>query len=260
MSRHHIDHSSRIDRQNTPCRDGCFFERDAETAILRRAGVELIGTLLLMLAIVGSGQMATRFTGASSGVNLLFAACATAGALVGLIVAFGAASGGHFNPLITLLQWVRGERDAACTVAYVAAQLLGAGGGSVLASHAFGPVPAAGPSVLPISTLFSSELLASAGLMLIVFGCSRSGRSEVGPLAVGAWLAAAIVATPSLSYANPAVAVGAYFASGPVALPGSLTPIYVIAELLGALLALPVIGFVYPGVVDVDPEAAAMEK
>ena len=82
-----------------------------------------------MLAIVGSGQMSVRFAGASSGANLLIAACATAGALVGLIVAFGTASGGHFNPLITLLHWARGERNAACTAGYVVAQLLGASAG-----------------------------------------------------------------------------------------------------------------------------------
>ncbi|MBU0583513.1 MAG: aquaporin [Alphaproteobacteria bacterium] len=226
--------------------DACFFEADARTALTRRAGVEGIGTLMLMLAIVGSGQMSARLAGAPSGLGLLIAALATAGALIGLIVSFGAASGGHFNPLITLLQWLRGERGTACTVAYVAAQLAGGVIGAMLGSHMTVQIEFHAGSVLPIHVVIASEMLASAGLMLVVFGCSRSGRTETGPFAVGAWLAAAIIAMPSMSYANPAVTIAALFASGPAALQGSTAAWFVLAELAGALFALLLVNLVYP--------------
>jgi len=224
----------------------CFFEKDATAALSRRAGAEAVGSLLLMLAIVGAGQMSARFDTASPGLSQLVTACAAAGALVGLIVAFGSVSGGHFNPLITLLQWLRGERTSSCTAAYVTAQVVGASGGGILASLVFLPAPSAGPPVVAATSLLASEVLASASLMLVVFGCSLSGRRDTGPFAVGAWLAAAILATPSLSYANPAVAVAAFFSNGPVALPGWLTSAYAVAELLGAALAWPLVGLLFP--------------
>lgn len=225
---------------------GCLFEKDAAAALSRRAGAEAIGSLLLMLAIVGAGQMSARLDAASPGLSQLFAACATAGALVGLIVAFGSVSGGHFNPLITLLQWLRRERTAFCTAAYVIAQIVGASGGSILASFVFVPAPSAEPPVVAASSLLVSEMLASTSLMLVVFGCSLSGRQDTGPFAVGAWLAAAILATPSMSYANPAVSLAASFASGPVGLPGWLTSAYAVAEVLGAVLAWPLVGLLFP--------------
>lgn len=226
----------------------CFFERDAGISISRRAAVEGIGTLLLMLAIVGSGQISGRFADPPSAIGNIIAAIATAGALVGIIVAFGSVSGGHFNPLITLLQWLRGERAAGCTAAYVVAQICGATFGAALASRVFAVVSSGGTPAWPTATLFASEVLSSAGLMLVVFGCSHSGRRETGPFAVGAWLAAAILAMPSLSYANPAVTLGALFASGPVALSNWTSANYLAAELLGGLIALPILIAVFPSV------------
>ncbi len=238
---HAADAPSVRSRPNT-----CFFEADAGTALARRAFVEGIGTLLLMVAIVGAGQMSVRLAGAPSGLGLLVAAFATAGALVGLIVAFGGASGGHFNPLITLLQWLRAERDLACTAAYVAAQLAGGVIGAAIAANLARPVDWQIAAALPTGELFASELLSSSGLMLVVLGCAGSGRTDAGPFAVGAWLTAAILATPTLSYANPAVAIAALFASGPVSLSGSEAIWYVLAELSGAVLALPLISLAYP--------------
>ncbi len=85
-----------------------------------------------------------------------------------------------------------------------------------------------------------------SSLMIVVLGCARSGRAETGPFAVGAWLAGAIVATPSGSYANPAIALGAIVASGPIALSVNTAFLYVPAEIAGALLALLVVAVTYP--------------
>ena len=90
-----------------------------------------------------------------------------------------------------------------------------------------------GHSIMPPSANWrptSSEVLATAGLMIVVFGCARSGKAETGPFALGAWLAGAIVATPSTSYANPAITLAALFASGPIALPADTASLYVVAE------------------------------
>lgn len=224
----------------------CFFERDPSVALLRRATVEGVGTLLLMVAATGSG-LTVQHAATSAGIpGLLAGALATAGALVGLIIAFGPVSGGHFNPLITLLQWLGRERTLACTAAYVVAQFVGAAAGAVLAHALFAAGVRAVVYAPATGTLLASEVLAASGLMLIVFGCARSGRADVGPFAVGAWLMAAIIATPSTSYANPAITLAAVIASGPIALSGARALLYVAAEAAGALFAFAIVAMAYP--------------
>jgi glycerol uptake facilitator-like aquaporin len=224
----------------------CFFEQDPNMAVLRRAASEAVGTLLLMLAATGSGLAIRHLLPENPALSLLASALATAGALVGLILAFGSASGGHFNPLISGLQWLAGERKLDCTLAYVVAQFFGAIPGALLANVTFGlsqrltdPPPSNWTCVL-------SEMLATTGLMTIVFGCARSGRTETGPFAVGAWLVAAIIAMPSTSYANPAMTFAALFADGPIALSLPTVAFYLLAQLAGALLALLIVTVAYP--------------
>jgi glycerol uptake facilitator-like aquaporin len=229
-----------------PRAETCFFEQDPNAALARRATAEGMGTLLLMLAATGSGLTAHRLLPETPSFGLIASAIATAGALISLIVAFGSVSGGHFNPLITALQWLGGQRKLDCTLAYAAAQLGGAIAGALIASLAFGEGERPAMLLRPSWTLAASEVLATAGLMIVVFGCARSGRADTGPFAVGAWIAAAIIATPSLSYANPAIALGALFAAEPIALPLTTALSYGLAELAGALLAFLVIAIAYP--------------
>jgi glycerol uptake facilitator-like aquaporin len=166
---------------------------------------------------------------------------------VGLIIAFGAASGGHFNPLISSLQWIRGERGLRCTAAYVIAQLAGAWAGAWLGTLLFSgnELPRAVASHVD-SAHWISEILASAGLMIVVFGSSQGGRKETGPIAVGAWLMAAIIAMPSGSYANPAIALAAVTVDAPMALSVGVATSYVLAEIAGSSIALAVIAIAYP--------------
>ena len=215
-------------------------------ALRRRTIAEGVGTLLLILAATGSGLTAQHLFPDRPALGLLVSAGVTAGALVGLIVAFGSASRSHFNPLITGLQWLAGQRKLDCTLAYAAAQLSGSIVGATIASHVFGT---GGSLVTPTAaswTLILSEVIASAGLMIVVFGCARSGRTENGPFAIGAWLAGAIFTMPSTSYANPAIALGAVFAKAPIALPATTALLYMPAEIAGALLALLVVAITYP--------------
>ncbi|MBB3348369.1 aquaporin [Sphingomonas sp. BK069] len=214
----------------------CFHEADPALSLARRAGVEALGTMLLVLAASGGGIAASRLLSAAPGALLPVVAIVLAGALVSLIVAFGAVSGGHFNPLITVLQWLARERGGACAAAYVAAQLAGGAIGGRAAAVLWNVAPPA-PGGLGWGGT-AGELVASAGLMLVVFGCARSGRTSTGPLAVGAWLIAAVIAFPTTSYANPAVVLGALVTAGPLSLGlGSALP-YVVGEIGGALLAL----------------------
>ena len=132
------------------------------------------------------------------------------------------------------MQWLTGERPLQCTLAYVAAQCAGAIAGALIAKGLFDggrsvsvPYGVTWPAAL-------SEVIASAGLMTVVFCCARSARKETGPFAVGPWLLAAIVATPSTSYANPAIAIAALFAAGPITLSPYQALAYVPAEIVGA--------------------------
>ena len=227
-------------------RAACFFEDDPGLALGRRALAEGVGTLLLTIAAVGAGAASAQAFAELPGMALLVTAIAIAAALVGLILALGKVSGGHFNPLITALQWLAGERTISCTIAYVVAQGIGAIAGALLAQVLY-PEAIASPPVGPVGfDLIFSELVASVGLMLVVFGCSRSGRIETGPFAVGAWLTAAIIATPSGSLANPAIALAAVLATGPLHLGPAMAGWFVVVELVGAVIALGLVQILYP--------------
>lgn len=207
----------------------CFVERDPHRSLVSRSAAEGVGTALLVTVVLCTGP---------THPGPLAAAMAIAGALVGLILAFGPISGGHFNPLITLAQWALQRRDTRCAAAYVAAQLAGAAVGVVLARllypTASGFLPAANPNLV----FAVSELVATSGLLAIVLFASSSGLGETGPFAVGAWLVGAIVVTPSGALANPALVFGAFLAGlpGPVSASGPV--LYVGAEVLGAATAL----------------------
>lgn len=224
----------------------CFSESDPNAPLVRRAGAEGIGTFLLVFAAVGAGIAAARLPGGGVAVSVLVIATVIPAALASLIIAFGEISGGHFNPLITGLQWLRGERSLGCTLAYVAAQCAFGVAGAIVASALLG-LPASRAVEAPsLWRLGLSEVVASASLMTIVFACALARKKDSAPAAVGSWLFAAILATPSGSYANPAVAVAAVFATGPIALSTTQALAFVVAQLIGALLSLIPISVVFP--------------
>jgi glycerol uptake facilitator-like aquaporin len=225
----------------------CFHEHDPSVPLGRRALVEAVGTLSLVFVVSASGLNTQHLAPSLPLLSVVANAIATAGALVGLILALGPVSGGHFNPLITALQLLRRERSFRGTLAYCVAQFAGAALGAVLAKVLFTQDPTSGGNVTtPLTVLAASEVLASAALMIIVFACARSGLQRVGPIAVGAWLTAAIIATPSGSMANPAIATAGLIASGPMALTKLHAISYMLAECAGALVALAVISVAYP--------------
>lgn len=222
----------------------CFHEADPALPLWTRASVEALGTLLLVLAASGAGIAAARLFTSAPGLVLPIVALALAGALVSLIIALGSVSGGHFNPLITVLQWLARERGGLCTLAYVAAQIIGGLVGGWLAARLWHSAVDAAGGIGWQGTF--PELVASAGLMVIVFGCARSGRVSTGPFAVGSWLIAAVIATPTTSYANPAVVIGALVTAGPLALGAESAIPYLLGEGTGALVAFAAISLLLP--------------
>ncbi|MGC5309857.1 aquaporin [Micromonospora zamorensis] len=221
-------------------------------ALWRRLLAEFTGTALLVTAVVGSGIMATNLSPDDVGLQLLENSIATAFALGALILIFGPVSGAHFNPVVSAADWFLGRRaGTGLTVrdlgGYIAAQVAGAIAGSVLANLMFdlaavtwsGKDRAAG-------NLWLGEVVATTGLILLVFALARSGRAPVAPAAVGAYIGAAYWFTSSTSFANPAVTIGRAFTDtfagiAPASLPG-----FVIAQIAGLAVGIGLLAALYP--------------
>lgn len=226
---------------NNTIRNACFLESDPQLSLVRRGVAEFIGTFLLVLVIIGGQLNASH---GKSELNDLVVAVAAGGALSGLILALGAISGGHFNPLITILQWTAGLRNGLCTLVYVVAQIAGGIAGGTLATTAFGQMSKVGGPGSPGNGWLLAETLFSAGLLIVVFGCMKSDRKEFGALAVGAWLTASSVCLPN-TFGNPALAMGAKFGMGLVVAWRTVT-LAILTELGGAALAAWAIAFLFP--------------
>jgi arsenate reductase len=213
----------------------------------RRLVAEALGTCLLIVAVVGSGIMASRLSPDDVGIQLLENAAATAGALVGLILMFGAVSGAHFNPAVTLIDRLFGTMTTREAVAYVVAQTLGGCAGSVIANLMF-ELPAIEWSSRSRSSgaLWLSEVVATVGLLLVIHGCVRTGRANAVPFAVGAWIGGAYWFTSSTSFANPAVTVARTLSDSFAGIEPASVPMFIVMQLAGTLLAYGLIRFLYP--------------
>ena len=213
---------------------------------------EFIGTAFLLAGIVGSGITASRLT-SDSGLQLLQNALATAALLTALILAFGPLSGGHFNPVVTVADWWFGGLSGREALAYTVAQISGGVLGVMIANLMF-EFDAVSWSTTDRSSagLFLAEVVATFGLLMVIFGVVRSGRPGAAPFAVGAYIAAAFYFTSSTSFANPAVTVGRMFSDTFAGIAPSSAPAFVIAEMVGMVLAVVAVRFLYP---DVDEHA-----
>jgi glycerol uptake facilitator-like aquaporin len=219
--------------------------------LARRLTAELTGTAFLVAGVVGSGIMAERLTD-DRGLQLLQNTVATAGVLVALILALGSASGAHFNPAVTLVDRVFGGIDTPTAVGYVIAQVAGAILGAIAANVMF-DLPAVEWSTTERSAghLWFAEGVATLGLLIVIFGVVRSGRSAVAAFAVGGYIAGAYYFTSSTSFANPAVTVGRAFSDTFAGVEPASVPMFVLAQLAGAAVAAGLILVIYPTVSDV---------
>jgi glycerol uptake facilitator-like aquaporin len=215
--------------------------------LVRRLVAEAVGTCLLVIAVVGSGIMASRLSPTDVGIQLLENAFATAAALVGLILMFGAVSGAHFNPVVTLVDRLFGTTSTRDAVLYTLAQIAGGCIGSVIANVMFELDPInVSTHVRSSGALWLSEAVATIGLLLVIHGCVRTGRASAVPFAVGAWIGGAYWFTSSTSFANPAVTVARTLSDSFAGIKPSSAPMFVAMQLVGALLAYALIRFIYP--------------
>ena len=215
----------------------------------RRCLAEALGTALLVAVVVGSGIMAETLSPDDVGLQLLENAAATAGGLVALILALGPVSGAHFNPVVTLADRWFGGLDNREVVAYIASQIVGGCLGS-LAANAMFSEPLLQLSTKPRSGggLWFAEVVATAGLLLVIFGVVRSGRSTAAPFAVGAYIGGAYFFTSSTSFANPAVTIGRTLSDTFAGIEPSSAPAFVAFQLLGLVIAVVLVRALYPKV------------
>jgi glycerol uptake facilitator-like aquaporin len=207
---------------------------DATPSLVRRLAAEAAGSALLLAAVVGSGIMGERLAGGNVALALLANTLATGAALVALILAFGPVSGAHFNPAVTLAEAARQRAPWPEVAPYVSAQLAGAFAGVLAAHLMFGePLLTASTHARSGPAQAFSELVATFGLLAVIFGCARREPRAV-PFAVGAWITAAYWFTASTSFANPAVTLARAATNTFSGIRPEDAPAFVAAQLLGA--------------------------
>jgi len=215
--------------------------------LTRRLVAEGIGTGFLVIAVVGSGIMASRLSPNDTGLQLLENAAATTAALIGLILIFGAVSGAHLNPVVTLVDRAFGSITSRDSALYIAAQVTGGCLGAVAANLMF-ELPAVELSTKTRSSpgLWLSEILATVGLLLVIHGCVRTGRANVVAFAVGIWIGGAYWFTSSTSFADPAVTIARTLSDTFTGIKTSSAPMFILMQLVGAAVAYGLIRLLYP--------------
>jgi glycerol uptake facilitator-like aquaporin len=220
----------------------------------RRLVAELLGTGLLVTVVVGSGIAAERLSSDDVGLQLLENSTATFLGLTVLIVMFGPVSGAHFNPVVSAADWLLGRRAGTGltgqeVLAYTAAQMVGGVLGAVLANVMFEvPLTALATTDRAGAHLWVGEVVATAGLVVLIFALARSGRGLLAAPAVGAYIGAAYWFTSSTSFANPAVTVGRVFSDTFAGIAPGSVPGFVVAQLVGGAVAVALVRYLYPGV------------
>jgi glycerol uptake facilitator-like aquaporin len=209
----------------------------ARPTLGRRAASEATGTALLLAAVVGSGIMGDRLAGGNIAIALLANALATGAALVALILTFGPISGAHFNPAVSLADASQGGLSVREVSAYVPAQLVGAFVGVAGADAMFGePTFAWSTHVRTGFPQALSEVIATFGLLAVIWGCARR-RSDAVPFAVGAYITAAYWFTASTSFANPAVTLARMATNTFAGIRPQDVPLFLLAQAVGAWAA-----------------------
>jgi glycerol uptake facilitator-like aquaporin len=204
----------------------------------RRLTAEGLGTAMLLAAVVGSGIMAERLAGGNIAVALLANTVATGAALIALILTFGGISGAHFNPAVTVCDWMQGGLSVRDTFAYVAVQIGGAFAGVAAANVMFElPVFFASNKNRSGAAQWFSEFVATFGLLAVIWGCVRLRSATVTPFAVAAYITAAYWFTASTSFANPAVTLARTMSDSFSGIRFADVPGFIIAQFLGAISA-----------------------
>lgn len=216
------------------------------TRLARRALAEFVGTAFLLAAVVGSGIAAQRLSPTDVGLQLLENSLVTGGALVALILALQPVSAA-FNPVVTLVERILGTVSSREAAALIAAQISGGITGTITANLMFG-VDAITVATRPRTGggLWLGELLATLGLLIVIFGTARSGRITHVAYGVGGYILAAYWFTSSTSFANPAVTIARMFSNTFAGIAPSSVPMFVLMQLAGGLVSCALIRALYP--------------
>jgi len=221
----------------------------SEIALWRRLSAEFIGSAFLAAVVIGSGIAAQKLSPGNVGLELLENAAATAVGLYALILMVGPVSGAHFNPVVSFVDAAFGGLSWRDATAYLSTQVAGCSAGAVVANLMYSR------AAVSISTHhrasaahFLSEVVATLGLIVVIFALARTGRGSSAPAAVGAYIGAAYFFTSSTSFANPAIAVGRMFSDTFAGIAPASVPLFVAAEVVGGVLASGVVKVLYPGV------------
>src|SRR4029079_6026546 len=221
----------------------------------RRLLAEFLGSAFLAAAVIGSGIAAQQLSPGDVGLQLLENAVATAAGLFTFILMFGAVSGAHFNPVVSLVDASFDGLRWRHALAYIPAQVCGCIAGAIAANAMFAL------AAVSISTKHRAseahllaEVIATLGLILVIFALARTRRGALAPAAVGAYIGAAYFFTSSTSFANPAISVGRMFSDTFAGIAPASVPAFVIAQLVGGVVAIGVLRVLYP---DITPDEAA---
>jgi arsenate reductase len=220
-----------------------------DTILWRRLLAEFLGSALLSATVIGSGIAAQSLSPSDVGLQLFENAAATATGLFAIILMFGPVSGAHFNPVVSFVDAAFGGLSWRDAGAYLPVQTIGCIAGAILANVMFSEAAisistkhrASGPHWL-------SEVVATIGLILVIFALTRSDRSHLAPAAVGAYIGAAYFFTSSTSFANPAITVGRMFSNTFAGIAPSSVPSFISAQVVGGVLAFGLIKLLYPGI------------
>ena len=214
--------------------------------LVRKGFAELVGSALLAATVVGSGIAAQRFSPDQIGLQLLENALITGGVLVALILALGPVSAA-FNPVVTLAERLFGAITTRAAAVFIAAQVVGCSLGVMVANLMF-ELPAVNLSQHHRSTgaLWLGEVVATFGLLVVIFGVVRSGRTAHIAYAVGGYITAAYWFTSSTSFANPAISIGRSLSDTFAGIAPSSVPMFVVMQLLGGALAVGAVLVLYP--------------
>ncbi len=224
-----------------------------DAAIWRRVSAEFLGSAFLAAVVIGSGIAAQQLSPGNTGLQLLENAAATGAGLYAIILMFGPVSGAHFNPVVSFVDATFGGVSWRLVLLYLPAQVAGCIGGAVVANLMFSK------AAVTLSTHhratpahFLSEVVATLGLVLVIFSLAQSGRSRSAPAAIAAYIAAAYFFTSSTSFANPAITVGRAFSNTFAGIAPSSVPSFIAAQIVGGILAVLVIKVLYPDITQVE--------
>ena len=217
----------------------------SELELTRKLVAEFLGTMLLLIVVAGSGIMADKLSN-DVGLQLLENAISTCGGLTGLILMFGPVSGAHFNPVVSLVDFLHGDMSGRDLVMYATMQVGGAIVGALITNIQFQIPFEMSTKERNTPNLWLSEVIGTATLLLLIHSCVRTGRVSVVPFAVGGWICGGYFFTSSTIFANPAVTIGRMFTNTFTGIEPRSGGIFIAFQLIGCMVGYFSIRLFYP--------------